>query len=152
MTGLQVTTSSPSSTSSTRSTPCVDGCCGPMLTRSRSGRSLIVGATSATPISWVLVPGVPGRRSVSGRTIDLSRDGEIDGLAAKRFRAAQRVPHPLVGQHDALQVRVPVELDTEQVEDFALVPVRARNDRGKTWRAVVGARLEPQVRALIHGI
>src|SRR5919199_5615454 len=116
MTGRQATTTSPSSTSSTRKTPCVDGCCGPILTRSRSGRSLAVGGTSVRAISCVLMPGVPGRRSVSGRTIDLSRDREIDGLAAKRFRAAQGMPHPLVGQHDALQLGVPIELDTEQVE------------------------------------
>src|SRR5919199_3274933 len=122
MTGRQRTTTSPSSTSSSRSTPWVDGCCGPMLTVSSSRCSS--GLTSSVePTSWVLVPGVPGRTSASARTIDVSRDGEVDGLRPEGFGASQRVALPVIGQHDALQVGVALEANTEQVEQLALVPV-----------------------------
>src|SRR5579884_890435 len=134
MTGRQLTTSSPSTVSSRRSTPWVDGCCGPMLMCSSSRWASGGGPTWATPTSWVLVPGVPGRTSasvwVSVCAIDASRDGEIDRFGAERFGAPQRIPLPIVGQHDAAQVGMPIEADAEQVVDLAFVPVGAGDARG----------------------
>src|SRR5262245_1932578 len=108
MTGRQWTTTSPSSVSSSRSTPWVEGCCGPMLTVNSSR-----GAASS------------GRASVPGRTrsvmsVDLSGDSEVDRLGAEGLGAPQRVTPPGVGQHDAPQIRVSRELDPEQVEHLAL--------------------------------
>src|SRR5215472_10026264 len=99
MTGRQWTTTSPSSTSSSRRTPCVEGCCGPMLTVSSS-----LGEDSAC-------------------AIDRPSDREVDGFAADRLAAAERVAAPVVGQHDAGQIGMPRELDAEEVEHFTLVPV-----------------------------
>src|SRR5713101_5977788 len=110
MTGRQWTTTSPSRSSSSRSTPCVDGCWGPMLTVS-SSRFSVGGLVAA---------------------IHPPRDGEVDGLCAKRFRASQRVALPVVWQHDPCQIRVTFELDAEQVEQLTLVPVRASDDRRQT--------------------
>src|ERR671931_416164 len=109
MTGRHWTTTSPSSTSSSRSTPCVDGCCGPMLTVNSSRCSL----------------------RVSVAAIHVSGDGEVDRLGAERLGPAQRVALPVVGQHDAAQVRVTVEADPEQVEHLALVPVGAGDSGGQ---------------------
>src|SRR5437773_10622080 len=97
MTGRQWTTTSPSRTSSSRNTPCVDGCWGPMLTVSSS-----CGSACA---------------------IDLPSNGEVHRLATEWLGPPQRVTDPLVGHHDARQVRMADELDPEQVEDLALVPV-----------------------------
>src|SRR2546425_3497137 len=127
MTGRHLTTTSPSSTSSRRSTPCVDGCWGPMLTLSSSRRS--VAWTVAAP-----------EASIGG--IHPPRDGEVDGLRAKRLCASERVAAPIVGQHDALQVRMADERDPEEVEQLALVPVGARHDRGEAGRLAICARLE----------
>src|SRR5688572_27884466 len=99
MTGRQRTTTSPSRTSSRRSTPCVDGCWGPILTVSSS------------------------RRSVAA--IHAPRHGEVDRLGADRFRATQRMALPVIGQHDARQLGVAIEADAEQIEQLTLVPVGA---------------------------
>src|SRR5918911_382714 len=102
MTGRQCTTTSPSSTSSTRSTPCVDGCWGPMLTFSSSRASGL---------------------AVSVTRVHAPRHGEVDGLRAERLGASKRMAAPFVGQHDASQLGVALKVDTEQVVHLALVPV-----------------------------
>src|SRR5919198_6038832 len=100
MTGLQLTTSSPSSSSSSRSTPCVEGCWGPMLMWSVCGR-----VSSA---------------------IDLARHREIDRLDHGRLISPQRVALPIVWQHDPGQLRMADEAHPVQVPDLALVPVDRR--------------------------
>src|SRR5213594_1732851 len=113
MTGRQWTTTSPSNWSSRRSTPCVEGCCGPMLTVSSSRASVCC--------------------------INLPRDGEVDRLRAEWLAAAQRMALPVIGQHDALQVRMPREAHAEQIEHFAFVPVGPRDVGGDAWGFAVGA-------------
>src|SRR5579864_3573360 len=114
MTGRQRTTTSPSSVSSNRSTPCVEGCCGPMLTVSRS-RSLTA--------------------------IDPPRDGEVDGLAAERLSPPQREPFPAVRQHDPRQIGVTLEVDAKQIKELPLVPVGAWNLRRDARCLTVRGRL-----------
>ena len=46
---------------------------------------------------------------------------------------AQRKSLPFLGQKNALQIRMSVELDPEHVEDFALKPVCRRPDRHRRW-------------------
>src|SRR5260370_4615947 len=117
---------SPSSTSSRRSTPWVDGCWGPMLT---------VSSSRSSPVSTRA-----GRSIVA---IDLPCDREVDGLRAERFGAAQGVAVPLVGKHDAAQIGVALKVDSEQVEELALVPVGAGDNSGDAGCVAVRARLEP---------
>src|SRR5438093_7452646 len=122
---------SPSSTNSSRNTPCVDGCCGPMLTVSSSRFS----RSANVPPNWVPRPdmsskGVPAGVVRSVAAIRLARDGEVDGLRAERLGAAQRVAAPVVGQHDPPQVGVILKLDAKQVEQLAFVPVCAGHERG----------------------
>src|SRR5258708_1598445 len=123
MIGRQWTTISPSSTSSSRSTPWVDGCWGPML-MVRSSRS-----------------------SVSA--IHPSRDHEIDRLAAQGLGSSQRVANPIVGQHDPLQVGMALKVNAEQIEDFAFVPVRAWHERGDARRLLVSPCFESQPGVLV---
>src|SRR5271166_4624519 len=101
MSGTALTTFSPSSSSSRRSTPCVDGCCGPMLRTMRCGPGL--GGSSATAVTDT--PGMAGSLILNPRP----RDGII---------LAQRVPFPIVRHHDAAQVRMVQEVDAEEVENL----------------------------------
>src|SRR6266852_3250740 len=119
---------SPSRTSSRRSTPWVEGCCGPMLTVS-SSRS-----PSAAPTEGA---------STSVTAVDLSGHGEVDGLRAERLGAPQRVAAPIVGEHDAAQIGVALKVDAKEVEQFALVPVGAGDDGGDAGRIAIRARFDP---------
>src|SRR3954465_8535449 len=93
-------TFSPSSLRITRSTPCVDGCCGPMLrTSSVESKKVASGIQSlaAFDVQVLLYPALVLRQN--------------------RVVLAQRVAGPLFRQQNPSQVRVPGELDTEHVED-----------------------------------
>src|SRR5438128_12006035 len=112
---------SPSNTSSNLSTPWVEGCWGPMLTVSSSRLSPTLVATICFPCH-----------------------GEIGGLRAERFGAAQGMAAPVVGQHDAPQIGAALKLDTEHDEELALAPVGAGHERGDAGGKAVGVRLQPQ--------
>ena len=73
MTGLHRTTYSPSSSSSRRSTPCVEGCCGPMLMIIVSWRISPEAPTSRGP-GLILAHGhVVVRRSTGGMNAPWNR-------------------------------------------------------------------------------
>src|SRR6185369_14993055 len=101
-------TFSPSSLRITRSTPCVDGCCGPMLrtssVESKNVASGIKGSLAAFDIQVFLHPSIV--------------------LLENPVVLAQRISLPLCGQQDAAHVGVAGEFDAEHVEDFAFQPVR----------------------------
>src|SRR5580765_8440579 len=102
MIGLQVITVSPSSSSRSRSTPCVEGCCGPMLMIMVSCRISPEESRSGASV------GVPciglGRRALI--------DGRDEGAVVPRVHTAellvlpQREALPIVGEEDAGEVRV----------------------------------------------
>src|SRR5271157_469475 len=98
---------SPSSLRITRSTPCVDGCCGPMLrTSSVESKKVVSGMASlaAFDSQVFLHPSVV-----------LLEDSVI---------LAQRISLPLFRQQDAPHVRVARKGDPEHIEDLPLQPVR----------------------------
>src|ERR1022692_3542112 len=100
-------TFSPSSLRMTRNTPCVDGCCGPILrTNSVESRNVASG---------ILV-------SLTAFDVQVFLDPAIV-LLQNPIILAQRVALPFLGQKDAAHVRVARELDTEHVEHFALQPI-----------------------------
>src|SRR5580698_5374983 len=109
-------TFSPSSLRMTRSTPWVDGCCGPMLrtssVESRNVASGILVSLTAFDTQVFLNP-----------AIVLLEDTVI---------LAQRVTLPFLWQEDAAHVRMACELDAEHVEHFALQPIggEVHVDRG----------------------
>src|SRR3954466_14485582 len=91
-------TFSPSSLRITRNTPCVEGCCGPMLmTSSVESKNVVSGITLLTALDTqvLLHP-----------TIVLLDDAVI---------FAQRVALPFLRHQNAAHVRVPGELDAEHV-------------------------------------
>src|SRR6185312_1324326 len=111
MSGTALTMISPSTVNPTRSTPCVDGCCGPRLMNIWSVLSLptvsLSGWTGALFIVAVLDVGVV---------------------------LAQRVSLQEVGGQDLGQVRMSLVGHAEQVEDLALLPVGRLEQAGQRRR------------------
>src|SRR6185369_9803681 len=99
MTGLQATTFSPSSSSATRSTPCVLGCWGPMLSVMVSLRTI------ADLLVREFLQG--GRRLDAPRRVVRERHLFVAG----RRVLPQRPAHPVLGEQDARQVGMPGERD-----------------------------------------
>src|SRR5687768_14883620 len=116
--GMQLSTVSPSSSMSRRSTPWVEGCCGPMF-RIMVPESVRV-SESMTMLSALL--------TTAHGTV------ELDRLFSEREVFAQRVSFPVVGHQDAAQVGVAVEADAEHVVDLALGPVRGGPDVRDRWQ------------------
>src|SRR5208283_2233807 len=111
---------SPSSLRMTRSTPWVEGCCGPMLrtnsVESRKVESGILASLAAFNSQAFLHP-----------ALVLLNNGVV---------LAQRITLPFLGHQDAPHIRVPGELDAEHVEHLALEPI------GREVHAHRGLRLE----------
>src|SRR5712692_5139907 len=99
MIGLALTMVSPSSSSATRSTPWVEGCCGPML-------RVMVSVRTELHLPRIQLPELGCRLHATRRVV-----GERDLLVAERGVLAQRPAHPVLGKQDACEVGVPGELD-----------------------------------------
>src|SRR5215207_5985079 len=174
MIGLVRSTVSPSSSSMSRSTPCVDGCWGPMLriiVSSSEGPSSAMAATSASdsrstdPSSRISSAApAPVRGPISCRpsevdvvvvtasprvldALELHRDG------ADRAVLAQREALPVLGHEDAGEVGVLGELDAVHVVDLALERLGARVhvEQRRAGRIVAG-HLHPPAQALAAGV
>src|ERR1700754_3768766 len=117
MSGVALTTISPSSTSSRRNTPCVDGCCGPIeiVICVSSGRS----TTSNC-----------GGMLTTDDTDKLRLLQTIWLVTSQRKILAQRVSLPIVRQQNAAQIRMSVEDDAKQIKRLALVPIRGAPHAG----------------------
>src|SRR5207245_879449 len=99
MSGSAFTTVSPSNSSRMRSTPCVEGCCGPMF-------STIVRA-GPVAVCTVVASAIP-----------------FHGIIL-----AQGITFPILWHQDAPQIRMPFESHAEQVKCLTLVPVDPRPHR-----------------------
>src|SRR5881409_2575304 len=108
---------SPSSSSSKRSTPCVEGCCGPMLSVMRRDRAVVSAASAGASASVTITPGVSP--SVM----------ESDSGTCHRVVFPQRVAFPIFRHHDATEVRMVPKSDAEQVEHLALIPIGGAPNR-----------------------
>jgi hypothetical protein len=125
-----------------RSTPCVDGCCGPIF------RVMCRGADGVAGVSWIasMVP-------------TWSSKGLFIGVAVlvpvHRIVLSQRMPFP-VGRHEnAFEVRMVVYVDAEHVPNFAFVPVGGAPDAGNGFdvRLVTGyARFDTQAAESFDGV
>src|SRR4029453_233602 len=146
MTGLLRSTVSPSSSSMSRSTPCVDGCCGPMLriiVWSSEGSSSAIAATSASDIRRTaptsrISSAAPApwrgasswdpsdvRMAASVEAVVTASPGVLHALELHGDRThgmvlAQREPVPVLRHQDAGQVGVARELDPIHVVHLAL--------------------------------
>src|SRR5919197_3380346 len=118
MSGMASFMTSPSARTTKRSTPCVEGCCGPIervmssVARPPSRVSRCTSTSNpASPIASLgLQQALPRRRDAM---VLLGLDEVL----------AQRMPRPVLRHEDAAEVRVALEDDTEEVEDLALLPV-----------------------------
>src|SRR5262245_56219656 len=118
MTTSQSTTFSPSSRSTTRSTPCVLGCCGPMLSTSSLVSNIAPRTVSGcTLLNVGFLPRLPELQPVE-RVLhqQLAR-------AFERIVLALRTSLPVLGHQDAPSIGMADEADAEHVVDLALEPV-----------------------------
>src|ERR1700731_266040 len=105
------TTRSPSSFSFTRSTPWVDGCCGPMLRMISSAPNTVVQTSElpflrASVIFWrPLLPALDSQV--------FTHPGGV--LLQNVIILAQRMPFPFIRQQNALQIWMAFEDDAEHV-------------------------------------
>src|SRR6266508_6035407 len=157
MVGAADSTVSPSSSSTSRKTPCVLGCWGPMLTVMTS--VLISGITAVTPNQR------PNHHD--GHSTSLLASHEPIAFDARpellfghlqRFRRPrrhanldriilpQRESLPVLRHQQAPRIRMAVELDAEQVPHLALEPVGGRPDAGD-GRHVRVVSVEPHFQA-----
>src|SRR4029450_8096076 len=105
-------TISPSSISLRRNTPCVLGCCGPMLMSIISVRNI-----SILSAELHVIPVVP--------------PGGIF--------LPQRVPLPFIGEQDAAPVRTTLEGNAQEIQGLSFVPVgRAPDGHHARGRLLIG--------------
>src|SRR5580704_11324205 len=83
-----------------------------------SSRHFPAGLSHLAPSGWNSLPALDPEIDLNPLVV-LLQDAVI---------LAQRMAFPTVGQQNAFQVGVAIELDAEHVEDFALQPVRSRPD------------------------
>src|ERR1041385_1367543 len=129
MSGTALTTVSPSSSSRMRSTPWVDGCCGPMF------RTIVLAAPVAVSTVVVMVLFLQSWQ-VSCRNVAEALD---------RIIAAQGMALPVFRQQNAAQIGVIVELNAHEVENFPLQPTCTdphRNERVHIGMVAWNARTE----------
>src|SRR5215472_13883906 len=145
-------TRSPSSLSLTRSTPCVEGCCGPMFRMSSSPPSSV---RCFSPLSVMVVPAmlVIGRSSLPAFNAQVFFHPHsilLDDVVV----FAQRIALPAVRQKNSPQIRMPRKNNPEHVEDFALQPVGSRPDayRARDLLAVGGMHFYAQAFILLKRI
>src|SRR5437764_5393544 len=119
MSGSASRTRSPSSFNRTRRTPCVLGCCGPML---RSIHS-VSGSCSGPKASLTTVASATD--GVGLQPFEL-RIAEDHGLAERDVVLAQRMTFPGIRHQDPPQVRMAIEFDTEEIPGLAFMRVRRR--------------------------
>ena len=140
--GAEPTTRSPERSTTSRSTPCVDGWFGPKLTWRTSlrvhevDRNLERGRDRAGCASRCRSFRLGDRHHRLRRT---------DRLAAERVVLTERMPFPVVFHQDPAEVRVAVEGDAHHVVGLALVPVGGRPDLDHAGHALTV--LEPELDA-----
>src|SRR5271168_3482993 len=157
MTHSRPRTFSPSSRRITRSTPCVAGCCGPMLmTSSLASRKVLSWLSSSSGESVVLGSVIS---ILTARFLLPAFDAQVDlhplvVLLQDAVILAQGMSLPAVGKQDAFHVGMPVKLDAEHVIHFALQPVRPWPDRNRTGqgRAVEDLRFHADAFIAREGI
>src|SRR5579872_4779750 len=119
MCGVTSCTTSPSVLSSSRKTPCVLGCCGPMLTSIssvRTSNSTIRGSSICNGIVTLAYAACPFFDP-------LLTPADSVVFQRKLVIFSQRVPHPIFRAQNSPQVRMAGEIDAHQIKGLALVPI-----------------------------
>src|SRR5882762_10489723 len=136
MSGVDLTTISPSSTSSSRRTPWVDGCCGPIeivicVSRGRStisncgGMSMVDVLIGLCSVDFSLCLFASNHRL---KFMLLKLFQTVRFITSQRKILSQRMALPVVRQENAAQVRMTVKDHAEQIISLSLVPIRRSPD------------------------
>src|ERR1039458_7591387 len=148
-------TFSPSSRRITRSTPCVAGCCGPMLmTSSLASRNGFSWASRSRCESELFRSVISSYWSSYWRFSLPAFNAQVDLhpfviLLQDVVILAQRKSLPAVGQQNPLQIGMSIKLNAEHVVDFALQPVGGRPDGNGTREAFAIQNLRRHTNALV---
>src|SRR3984957_15922470 len=150
------TTRSPSSFSFTRSTPCVEGCCGPMFKIISSAPRTVVLTLESSVMRGSLI--YIGRSSLTTHELTAHSLTALDAqvlanpigvLFQNVVILAQRVALPFVGHQNTGQVRMAFEDDSKHVVAFAFQPVRSGPDFADAGDRFVFASMGFQADALV---
>src|SRR6266487_6094346 len=130
------TTFSPSSRSTTRSTPCVLGCCGPMFSTSSLVSNIAprtVPGESRALLNVCLIPCLAQLEPVE-RVFHQQLAGALERVVLSLRKAL-----PVLRHQDPPAIRVSGEVHAEQIPHLALEPVGRRPHRGgRRNRLVLG--------------
>src|SRR6185295_4503884 len=136
MSGSASFITSPSARTTKRSTPCVEGCCGPMLRVMSSVASPSRCTSTSKPASPIVPSGFQQAFPRCRDAVVLLRLDEV---------LAQRVSRPVFRHEDAAEVGMAVEADAEEVEHLSLHPVGVPPERRQArHHRVVAYRLDLQ--------
>src|SRR5213080_2521160 len=116
MSGMACFITSPSARTTKRSTPCVQGCWGPML---RVMSSVARPPSRVSRCTSTSNPARPISASRLQQALPRRRDAVV--LLGLDEVLAQRMPRPVLGHEDAAEVRMALEGDAEQVEHLPLL-------------------------------
>src|SRR5262245_18283815 len=118
MSGIASFITSPSARTTKRSTPCVEGCCGPI-------DSVMSSVTTPPPLARCTSTSNPAR--LIAAFLRLQQAFPRGGNAVIRLGLdevlAQRMSRPVLRHEDAAEIGMAAELDTEEIEGLALLPV-----------------------------
>src|SRR2546428_2767123 len=126
MSGMASFITSPSARTTKRSTPCVEGCCGPML---RVMSSVARPPSRVSRCTSTSNPARPISASRLQQALPRGRDAVV--LLGLDEVLAQRMPRPVLRHEDAAEVGGALEDDAEEVADLALLPGGVAAPAGK---------------------
>src|SRR5437667_11499912 len=126
MSGMASFITSPSARTTKRSTPWVEGCCGPM---ERVMSSVARPPSRVSRCTSTSNPARPISASRLQQALPRGRDAVV--LLGLDEVLAQRMPRPVLRHEDAAEVGVALEGHTEEVEDLALLPVGVAPQAGE---------------------
>src|SRR6185369_7484020 len=139
MSGIASFMTSPSARTTKRSTPCVDGCCGPIESVMSSVTTPPSAAERCTSTSK------PARLIVLNLEEAFPRRRNAMVFLRLDEVLAERMARPVLRHEDAAKVRVAREVHAEEVEHLALLPVgRAPDARHRHDDGIVARRVHLQ--------
>src|SRR5882762_10596960 len=123
MSGMASFITSPSARTTKRSTPCVEGCCGPML---RVMSSVARPPSRVSRCTSTSNPARPISASRLQQALPRGRDAVV--LLGLDEVLAQRVSRPVLRHEDAAEIGMPLEGHAQEVEDLPLLPLGVAPD------------------------
>src|SRR6185369_3493110 len=117
MSGIASFITSPSARTTNRSTPCVDGCCGPI--------ERVMSSVTTPPSAAERCTSTSNPARLIGLDLEEAFPRRRDAVVFLRLDEvlAERMARPVLRHEDATEVRVAAERHAEEIEHLALLPV-----------------------------